>query len=320
MDSLEKSLKQSRQNLKDGELGVYVFDPDNNVSVGIQHDRDWYLASTIKVPVALEVLQQIENKKISYETKVKITTTQKRDGAGEVSFLKPGSFVTVRYLLDQMLLESDNAASDILIDLVGIDNINGTIKKLVPKGFKPITSLLDVRRQAFKELHPKALQLTANDYIKIKAQKTYKARHKEFARLIKVKPSQLKYKSIEDAFEAYYKKGSNSSTLSAFAELLNLIYKKEAVSSFVSNELFQLMLRCRTGTHRIKEGLAKTTKFAHKTGTQIARVCDNGIIQFKDQKTLIVVACVEKWKDLKNAEKALSNVGKAISQSMVLRK
>ncbi len=319
-DNLEKSLKSNSEQLKDGNLGVYVFDPENDISIGLHQDRNWYLASTIKIPVAIEVLKQIEDKKISYDTQIKINPSQKRDGAGEVSYLKAGTFVSVRYLLEQMLLESDNAATDILIGLVGIDNINRTLKKLVPVGFQPITSLLDVRRYAFKELHPFALKLSAADYIKIKSKKTYSARYNEFARLIKLKPKQLKYKTIDEGFEAYYKKGANSSTLKAFAELLTLIHKKKAVSPFVSTELNQLMLRCRTGGERIKAGLPAPIQFAHKTGTQVARVCDNGIITFPDQQTLIVVACVEKWKNLSAAEKALSKVGKSIDQSMVYRK
>ena len=76
----------------------------------------------------------------------------------------PGKALSVRYLLDQMLIHSDNTASDMLIRLVGIEQVNAVTRELVPEGFGPITTLADVRRLIYGELHPAARTLSGKDF------------------------------------------------------------------------------------------------------------------------------------------------------------
>lgn len=312
MRQLERRLAEVGAAVKIGTLGVLVTDPVMGYSAGYNHNRFWYLASAVKVPVAVEVLRQIELGRICYDRKIKIKDSDRRDGSGEVSYLKSGTEVTVRYLLEQMIIESDNAATDLLIELVGIDNINSTLQKAIPIGFKPVTSLLDVRRYAYSQLHPLALALNGQHYMQIKAAKSYVNRAKTFSKITKTPPQFFKHRTIESAFEAYYNTGANSATLIAYSSLLQKLYKRELISEFVSSELYALMARCKTGKKRIKGGFSAPILFAHKTGTQIGRICDMGILILPSKTTVTVTACLEKWRDLAAAERELANVGRVI--------
>lgn len=296
-----------------GRLGILVSDPVSGPLAGIGQNERWYLASTTKVLVATEVLRQIEAGELAFDETIILKVEHFRDGAGQTNYKKPGTKLTIRYLMEQMLTESDNAATDLLIDRVGIEQIQSTLVSAIPKGFGPITWLLDVRRHAYGELHPAAQKLGAQDFIRLKQAKSSKEKLKLFSQLTGVPPAQFNFKSLREAFESYYSKGYNSATLTAFSELLTKLARGEWISAFVSSELFAFMSRCQTGQDRIVAGLPPGYKFAHKTGTQMGRICDMGIIQTPANKKLTVAVCAEQFRSDKHASNALKQVGAAIA-------
>ncbi|HEX4923715.1 MAG TPA: serine hydrolase [Bdellovibrionales bacterium] len=296
-----------------GRLGILVSDPVSGPLAGIGQNERWYLASTTKVLVATEVLRQIEAGNLSYDDTIVLKHEHFRDGAGQTNYQKPGTKLSIRYLMEQMLTESDNAATDLLIDRVGIEQIQNTLVSAIPDGFGPITWLLDVRRHAYGELHPAAQKLGAPEYMRLKQAKTSKEKLRLFSQLTGVPASQFNFKTLREAFESYYAKGYNTATLTAFTQLLTKLARGEWISAFVSSELFAFMSRCQTGQDRIVAGLPAGYKFAHKTGTQLGRICDMGIIQTPANKKLTVAVCAEKFRSDKHASNALKQVGAAIA-------
>jgi beta-lactamase class A len=296
-----------------GKLGVLVSDPSEGPVAGFGYDQKWYLASTTKILIATEVLRQIDEGRLSYATRITLKLEHFRDGAGKTSFMKPGSTVTIRYLLEEMLTESDNAATDLLIDTAGIEQIQSTLTTFVPEGFGKLTPLLEVRRHAFGEVHPAAYKLSAQDFINIKKAKSSMEKLRVFSKLTGVPPSKFKNKVLREAFERYYAKGYNSATLKAFTQVLSQVANETWVSPFVSQELFKLMSKCSTGRDRIVAGLPKGYQFAHKTGTQMGRICDMGIIQTAQQKTLTVAVCAQGFRNEKEAARVLAKVGATIA-------
>jgi beta-lactamase class A len=296
-----------------GNLGILVSDPDAGPVAGFGYNRKWYLASTTKILVATEVLRQIHEGSLSYATRITLKAEHFRDGAGKTSLMKPGSSLTVRYLLEEMLRESDNAATDILIDTVGVEKIQNTLTNGVPEGFGPLTPLLDVRRLAYGELHPAASKLTAQDFIRLKKAKSSAEKVRVFSKLTGVPQSKFKHKSLRKAFESYYAKGYNSATLTAFTQILVALANGKWVNSFVSKELLDLMAKCGTGRDRIAAGLPSGYKFSHKTGTQMSRICDMGIIETASQRKLTVAVCAEDFRNDKDAARTFAKVGATIA-------
>ena len=136
-----------------GKLGVYVKRLDNGQTVGHNADQLFYLSSSVKVPIALAVLQQVDAGKLALESKVVLQETDKIDGSGDVVWDKPGSSYTIDSLLTRMLGVSDNTAANMLIRTIGEETLNKSAASVLGKGFVRLTTLTDVRRDVYAELH-----------------------------------------------------------------------------------------------------------------------------------------------------------------------
>lgn len=87
-------------------------------------------ASTIKVPILLEALRQARDGQLSLDTDYAVAAERRCDGSGVLAHLHDGLVVTIRDLLTLMIIVSDNTATNILIDIVGVDNVNSTLRAL----------------------------------------------------------------------------------------------------------------------------------------------------------------------------------------------
>lgn len=308
-----------------GRLGVYVKDMQTGISVSYHGEEPWYLASTVKVPVAIAVMRQIEQEQLTLDSPVALLASDYVDGAGPTNGHAPGKALSVRYLLDQMLIHSDNTASDMLIRLVGIEQVNAVVRALVPDGFGPITSLADVRRRVYGVLHPAARTLSGKDFLALKRQPNDAGRLALLPRLIGVERSALAPISLGEAYERYYATAFNSGTLKAYGDLLAALDDGTALGPASTEYLLSVMRRVETGQQRIKAGLPPGTGFAHKTGTQRARICDAGLVDQPGENSatstrLIIVACVRGVTSTKQAERALRGTGEAITAAGLIRR
>ena len=304
----------------DGEVGIYVKQLSTDEVFSYNAYEPWYFASAIKLPVAIELYRQLAAKQVSAHHKVKIVKSDYRDGAGKISWLRPGTTVSIGYILKQMLIESDNAATDILIRELGLTSVNQNLQNLVPWGFGPITSLLDVRKLAYGELHPSILTLSNLDFIEVKKSRSSKEKLKTLSKLTKTPIDQFKLTNINIAFENYYRKGFNTGSIAAYSKLLAMVAKDELPKPNNMPPLIEIMSESHTGKRRIISGLPKDFRFAHKTGTQRNRVCDLGVAYLPNQQNhVIIAACAKNFKHRRDAEKLLKNIGKSVSQSGVFK-
>jgi beta-lactamase class A len=300
-----------------GELGVYVKDLDSGLSATYHADQPWYFASGIKVPVAIAVLRAVERGDFGLDSTLRLEPGDYVDGAGPTKRLPSGSEVRVDFLLEQMLIHSDNTASDMLIRLVGLENVNLLIRELVPQGLQRISSLADVRRHAYSHYHPTAFQLSGKDFLLLRQQKNETQRRAMLAHLLGLAPEQLLlHADLDSAFEAFYNTRLNSGLLSAYGQLLESILDGRALSPEQRDYLLALLRRVVTGEKRIKAGLPGHVRFAHKTGTQRNRTCDLGIAEAPGRR-LIVAVCT-RGASLAQAERVMREVGKAVALSGVL--
>lgn len=308
---------------QDSELGVYVKDLDSNLVVALHAEELWYMASGTKVPVAISVLRGVERGDWSLETRLTLAADDYVDGAGSTNQHGPGTQLSVRYLLEQMIIYSDNTATDRLIRLVGLDAVNGLVAELVPQGFQPITSLADVRRHIYGELHPAAQRLGGTDLLRLKQAKRDSERLDRLASLLAVPRDALAPIDLNTAYARYYSSGLNAARLSAYGELLERLARGEALGAQQTDYLLDVMRHVKTGSKRIIAGLPKEARFAHKTGTQRARLCDSGLIETPARAAappVLVVACVRGEPSLAKAERSLRLVGEALADSGVLQR
>ena len=303
------------------DLGVYVRDLDTGESAAYRADERWYLASMVKLPVAMAVLRAVERGEFTLDTTLRLRAADIVDGAGDTLHHPPGTALSIRYLLEQMVIQSDNTASDMLIGLVGIQAVNVLVQSLVPWGFEPITSLADVRRHVYSQLDPSALRLSGRDFLLLKLQRTEPERRQTLGRLLNVPVAGFRLSSVGQAYEAYYAGGLNAGRLDAYGELLAQLVRGKALNPLHTAYLLDVMDRVVTGRDRLRAGLPVTVRFAHKTGTQYARVCDAGLVTVPRsgrEQRIVVVACTRGEPTLATAERALKQVATALCRSGLL--
>jgi len=97
--------------------------------IRVNADGETGTASTIKVPVLIEVFRQAEAGKIDLETKIADTPETRTPGSGILRDLSTGIPLSVRDVAILMIVVSDNTATNMLIDLVGLERINATMRE-----------------------------------------------------------------------------------------------------------------------------------------------------------------------------------------------
>lgn len=86
-------------------------------------------ASLIKLPILFEALRLIEAGKLQKDKNVTIKESDKIGDTGVLQAMKVKQ-LTVMDLLSLMIIVSDNSATNLLIDLIGINSINSTISMI----------------------------------------------------------------------------------------------------------------------------------------------------------------------------------------------
>ncbi|WP_304306562.1 serine hydrolase [Pseudacidovorax intermedius] len=302
-------------------IGVYVLDLASGQSFGHRADERWYLASMVKVPVAIAVLQAVERGEITLDTTVTFRAGDRVDGAGATLRQPLGASLSVRWLMGQMIIYSDNTATDMLIDLVGLQAVNGVVQALAPRGIARITPLAEVRRQVYGQLTPAAGHLSGSDLLALHRAGGDAAKRRQLADLLALSPGQLKAGSLDAAYDAYYAEGLNSGRLDAYAQILVALAEGRALGAEATQTLLKLMEDVATGPQRLRAGLPPQARFAHKTGTQRRRICDAGLVRMPGtdaRHPVVLVACVRDAPSLTRAEHLLAQTAAALCRSGLL--
>jgi len=110
-------------------LGVSVIGPDGG---RFAHNgaRRFVAASTMKIPVMMELFRRIDARRDSLEQIHVLREEDKATGGGVVKELHAGITFTVRDLCYLMMAISDNSTTNILIDRVGMAEVNALMKQL----------------------------------------------------------------------------------------------------------------------------------------------------------------------------------------------
>lgn len=109
---------------------LYAVDVDGEGEVSAGGDELAVAASVFKVAVALEVLTQAATGRLDPGKRIRVSPSQRTSGSTGLSVFADEADLSVRDLAMMMLTVSDNAATDILIDLAGLDAIHATLTSL----------------------------------------------------------------------------------------------------------------------------------------------------------------------------------------------
>jgi beta-lactamase class A len=113
-----------------GTGGVAAKNLGTGEEIRVSADDTTATASTIKVPILIEIFRQIEAGNISLDDRLTVTDGAMTKGSGILRDLSLGVELSVRDVAVLMIVVSDNTATNMLIDLAGKERINQTMTEL----------------------------------------------------------------------------------------------------------------------------------------------------------------------------------------------
>src|SRR5438552_3252301 len=104
-----------------GVVGASAVHLESGRKVSFHGDERFPMASTFKIPIAVQLLHRIDAGEVKLDQMVELHASDLHPGSGTLTdlFPKPGVVLSVRNLMELMLLISDNSATDILLRLAG---------------------------------------------------------------------------------------------------------------------------------------------------------------------------------------------------------
>lgn len=141
---LQRDLEQIAAGF-DGAMGLAVKDLTTGETFLVNADTVFPQASAIKIPVLLELLRQAQAGTVKLEERVELKRAQMAGGSGVLQRFGDGtSALALRDLAALMIVLSDNTATNILIDRIGMPNVNEMLKGLGLKETKLQRRMLDI--------------------------------------------------------------------------------------------------------------------------------------------------------------------------------
>ena len=105
-------------------FSIYLYRPSLEEDPIVFRSRPMPPASMIKVFVLAKLMQDVNDGKLSLDEKLELKTADLTSGSGVVNGYKIGTQIEIRKLAELMIAESDNTATNMIIDKIGIDEIN----------------------------------------------------------------------------------------------------------------------------------------------------------------------------------------------------
>ncbi len=114
----------------EGDVSVFARDLATGESFSYQPDVPLIAASVIKLPILITTFQLALEGTISMERVFTLKEEEKMPSCGALTYLHNGLQVTLRDLCVLMIIVSDNTATNMLIDYLGMDRVNEQMRRL----------------------------------------------------------------------------------------------------------------------------------------------------------------------------------------------
>ena len=110
-----------------GKVALYATQLNTARSVGLDADMVVQTASVIKLTILFEAMEQVRAGKASWDEKLTLAKGDAVSGSGILLFFDAPLTLTLKDVLTFMVIMSDNTATNMAIDRLGVDNVNARI-------------------------------------------------------------------------------------------------------------------------------------------------------------------------------------------------
>ncbi len=295
---LERELARLAKLTTDGTVGVAAIHLETGRRVSLNNGERYPMASTFKVPIAVQLLTLVDAGRLRLDQMVELKPSDLHPGSGTLSelFAQPGVALSVRNLLELMLLISDNSATDICLRLAGGPaEVTARMRALGIDG-------IDVNRSTRQLI---------GDWLGIPNLPAESEHTQAGFRALALAVSPDAARAANDRFNADPR---DTSTPAGMARLLERIYNRDCLKPDTAALLYDIMRRCTTGDARLKGLLPRNTEVAHKTGTIGGTTNDVGILTLPDNAGHVALAVFVKagTKAPADRERAIAEVARAV--------
>src|SRR2546430_3232324 len=140
---------QAESGTLDGILGVYLLDLTTNTSLALNADETSPTASTIKIAILAELFRQAQLGKLNLNEPYVLQSKDLVGGSGISSSLTPGTTkLTLRDVAALMISVSDNSMTNVIIDRVGMENVNALLDSLGLARTRLRRKMMDIKAAA----------------------------------------------------------------------------------------------------------------------------------------------------------------------------
>ncbi len=274
---LQKRLETISANFN-GTVGAAIQNIETGETAQLNADELFPMASVYKIPIMVEVFQQVKDGHFSLNDRVELTEDLRTLGSGILTLMDAGLKPTIKDLITLMIIVSDNEATDILLNKVGADNVNNTMKKLDLNNIQVNRTTRELIGDYLGLMDPKLKGMSRQELRKLA--------EKEFSKIMK-----------------------DVATPKDMNALLIKIFKGEAVSPLYCKEMLRILGQQQFNT-RLPRYLPKGSTAVHKTGTIGSTTNDAGIIFLPHCHIAITVFTKDKQGDRIEAERIIARIAK----------
>ncbi|SDG79510.1 beta-lactamase class A [Sinosporangium album] len=235
----------------DAEGFVHVREVDGDGEVGVLPDAPVVLASVFKIPILLEYARQVAKGTLEATERLTVTAEYRDGGIGTAGCLDDVS-LTVRDLAHFMITQSDNAATDVLLRRVGLDNVHATLRGLGLDRTRLIGGCQE-------------LMATLLDDLGIASWEEFGDVDEERIRALPVRDPEQ----------------TTSSTSRETTSLLAAIWREEAGPAEACAEVRRIMYN-QVWPHRLSSAFGDEVRIGAKTGTIMGIRNEAGVLEFPD--------------------------------------
>ena len=130
LTSLENNIKLLASKYPTLKPSVYVWDYESGKHADFNSNDVFSAASIIKIPVLIQLFKAIEMGMIKLDDKIAMSDLYKSEGSGSLQFKGVNAVYTVDDLARVMITESDNSATNMLLDATGgMNALNQSLRK-----------------------------------------------------------------------------------------------------------------------------------------------------------------------------------------------
>lgn len=137
------------------EIAVGLIDPETGVRLAIRGDRVFHAASTMKVPVLIEVYRQAAAGRFSLDDSLRIKNdfTSIADGSpfrigddsDDALYERAGRSLPIRDLAERMITASSNLATNLIIELVQADSVQRAMEAMGTRTMRVLRGVEDIK-------------------------------------------------------------------------------------------------------------------------------------------------------------------------------